>query len=218
MANILSKEKRLQIGRRIRTERRKAGLTGEQLAEKLTDLLGHDTPISQGTISAWENGKSFPRRIETLFALAQVFRCDTGYLLCDYDSPVHDMETIADALGLSYDAVQNLRYVMKSVAAFGVPVQPYRQCADFLIASDYLRKLAVSMGDYETAYSKALERRRDMEKERKQARKNGNEVVFIRDKTKPHYDDKYKSARNDMIELVFEITRCIEDAVQHPDE
>lgn len=211
MANILSKEKRLKIGRRIHNERKRMRLTGEQLAEKLTDLLGvHDKPISQGTISAWENGKSFPRRIETLFALAQVFRCDTGYLLCDYDSPVHDMETIADALGLSYDAVQNLRYVMKSVAAFGVPVQPYRQCADFLIASDYLRKLAVSMGDYETAYSKAIEQR---EKEQRQ-----KDVVYIHDKRKPHYDDKYKSARNDMIELVFEITRCIEDAVQHPDE
>ena len=208
MSDILNHQKRLQIGRRIRETRKRAGLTQDELAAKLY--------VEQGRISEWEHGKRLT--LECISALAQAFHCDCGFLLLDYDEPVHDMETIADALGLSYDAVQNLRYVMKSVAAFGVPVQPYRQCADFLIASDYLRKLAVSMGDYETAYSKALERRRDMEKERKQARKNGNEVVFIRDKTKPHYDDKYKSARNDMIELVFEITRRIEDAVQHPDE
>ena len=200
MSDILNHQKRLQIGRRIRETRKRAGLTQDELAAKLY--------VEQGRISEWEHGKRLT--LECISALAQAFHCDCGFLLLDYDEPVHDMETIADALGLSYDAVQNLRYVMKSVAAFGVPVQPYRQCADFLIASDYLRKLAVSMGDYETAYSKAIEQR---EKEKRQ-----KDAVYIHDKRKPHYDDKYKSARNDMIELVFEITRCIEDAVQHPDE
>ena len=209
MTDTMMYEKALQIGQRIRSERKKAGLTGEQLAEKVS--------VAQNTVSGWENGKNIPP-VEKLFALARLFKCDCGYLLCDYDEPIHDMKTISDTLGLSYGAIQNLRHMMKNIAAFGYsPELPnYRYAVDFLITSDYLRKFAVSMGDYEMAYRKAIEERRNLGEMRDDKGKIVGVRIDVKD-GRPSYDNQYKSARNDMIETVFEITHCIEDAVEHPD-
>ena len=112
-------EKGVQIGQRIRDERKKAGLTGTQLAVKMS--------VEQSTISAWENGKTIPP-VEKLFALAQVFRCDVGYLLGDYSEPIHDAQTICDSIGLSYDTVRFL-HTMHSVLGSDM----FARAVDFLI-------------------------------------------------------------------------------------
>lgn len=112
-------EKGVQIGQRIRDERKKAGLTGTQLAVKMS--------VEQSTISAWENGKTIPP-VEKLFALAQAFRCDVGYLLGDYSEPIHDAHTICDSIGLSYDTVRFL-HTMHSVLGSDM----FARAIDFLV-------------------------------------------------------------------------------------
>jgi transcriptional regulator with XRE-family HTH domain len=56
----------------LKKERKKAGLTQQQLAEKVC--------VAQPNVLAWEKGLKRPS-IESLGALANVFGCSTDYLL-----------------------------------------------------------------------------------------------------------------------------------------
>ena len=79
-----------QIGKRIKTERRKKKLSQEKLAEAISSIMAESDPdykgTEQNTVSNWEKGVS-PPPLPKLIALSEIFDCDIGYLLCDYDEP-----------------------------------------------------------------------------------------------------------------------------------
>lgn len=95
-----------RAGVRIRTERKRLGLTQEKFAEKLTELLGCKD-INQNTVSNWEHGINIPPT-ERLIAMSMIFGCDCGYLLCDYDQRTHNSVEMCKETGLSERSIQIL--------------------------------------------------------------------------------------------------------------
>ena len=61
-----------RVGWNLRIARRRAGLTQDELAER----MGND----QSGISAWESGRYLPR-VESIVRLAEVLEIDPGELL-----------------------------------------------------------------------------------------------------------------------------------------
>lgn len=95
-----------RAGVRIRTERKRLGLTQEKFAEKLTELLGCKD-INQNTVSNWEHGINIPPT-ERLIAMSMIFGCDCGYLLCDYEQRTHNSTEMCKETGLSERSIQIL--------------------------------------------------------------------------------------------------------------
>ncbi len=113
----LLKERRIKIGKQIAKERRNKGLTQAELAEKLSAMLDDSeddiaVSIAQTTISSWENGKSLPS-LGKLLAMAQMFECDCGYLLGDYDERTHNALEMCRETGLSEVSIENLCFLNK---------------------------------------------------------------------------------------------------------
>ncbi len=96
-------ELKKKIGKRISTERKNAQLTQGEFAQKLT--LSAE---SRQTISKWESGHVLPD-LEILKKMCDVFDCELGYLLCEYDCKTHIATDIQKEIGLSENAISILR-------------------------------------------------------------------------------------------------------------
>lgn len=89
-----------KIAQRIKDERIKAGLTQQELA----DTVFHDRQL----IIKWEKGDSFPS-LEDMLNLCNVFHCELGYLLCEFDDcKTYDEQFCHEFLGISPDSVSRL--------------------------------------------------------------------------------------------------------------
>lgn len=106
MIDFSANKRKKEFGTRIATERKKADLTQDELADKLEKEIG--SKPKQSTISMWERGLSFPESIETVFALSRILGCDCGYLLGDYDERTRNATNICGATGLSEETVNTL--------------------------------------------------------------------------------------------------------------
>ena len=69
-------EPRWTFGDRLAKARKASGLTGEQMAARLSEILG--TNISKQTIANWENDKNQPRRLLAVVN-AWVDQCPPGF-------------------------------------------------------------------------------------------------------------------------------------------
>lgn len=98
-----------KIGKRIRKERRAAGYKNQStLAETLNLSIE-----SRQTIGNWENGKNLPD-IEYLLKMCELFDCELGYLLCEYDCKTRQATDIQTATGLSEKAIEMLTKIKQS--------------------------------------------------------------------------------------------------------
>ena len=104
MENISVNKRIDEFRKRLARERKRAKLTQEALADKLSEL-GYGK--GQSAISEWEKKERLPD-IETVFALSKIFGCDCGYLLGDYDERTHDSMDICKATGFSEETVNLL--------------------------------------------------------------------------------------------------------------
>lgn len=93
-------DRQVKIGKRIAYERKQMGWSQRKLGEEITILLGLNRDIAQTTISYWEKGSS-NIELDRILAMSKLFRCDCGYLLCDYDERTHDSAKIHEVTGLS---------------------------------------------------------------------------------------------------------------------
>ena len=101
-----------QIGKRIKDERRKKKLSQQKLADAISSIMVDSDPdykgTEQNTVSNWEKGVSLPP-LSKLIALSEIFDCDLGYLLCDYDEPKRDLADVVEQTGLSGKAATRLK-------------------------------------------------------------------------------------------------------------
>jgi len=88
-----------KIGARIKNERNRASLTQKELLLK----IGRSDNSHQ-EVSKWETGKKTPHLSEML-AMCEVFGCELGYLLCEYDAPKRVVADVCEKTGLSPRAV-----------------------------------------------------------------------------------------------------------------
>lgn len=77
----------MTTGQKISSERRKLGLTQEQLADKME--------VSRQAVSRWESDLAFPET-EKIIKLARLYGCSTDYLL-RYDEEKQDVAEAAQA-------------------------------------------------------------------------------------------------------------------------
>lgn len=96
------------IGLRIRAERKKAGFKSQDdLIDCLRDKYGYS--ISRNTLSAMESGKTNHYDVELLADLCELFDCEMGYLLCEYECKTGRNTDIAAATGLSEEAIKKIQ-------------------------------------------------------------------------------------------------------------
>ena len=113
-----------QIGKRIKDERNKKKLSQQELADAISAMLNTDPDckgIGQNTVSNWEKGITLPP-LSKLIALSNIFGCDIGYLLCDYDEPTRNLADVVEQNGLSGEAVKSLvmRKTQKGIAGLDI--------------------------------------------------------------------------------------------------
>ena len=94
------------IGERIRKLRESRGWSQTELIEKLRD---HNGAISRNKLSEIESGNYSDFKFSFVTAMCEIFGCDTGYLLCEYDERVRYQHDIHDMIGLSGTAILNLK-------------------------------------------------------------------------------------------------------------
>lgn len=90
------------IGERIKNERNRENhkLTLDELAAKIN--------VTRQTISKWEQGKGGGPTVWDLQRMCDIFDCDYGYLIGDYECRTRIATDISDETGLSDQAVTNL--------------------------------------------------------------------------------------------------------------
>lgn len=95
-------DRKKEIGRRILELRKEKGLTQAELLEQI-----YMSDKSVASLRKWEKGFAIPP-LESLVAMASVFGCDIGYLLCDKDIKRQDIDDMAQTTGLSIPALENI--------------------------------------------------------------------------------------------------------------
>lgn len=91
-----------EIGLRIRHERERLKLSQQSMLSKI-----FKSESSGKTLRAWENGERLPD-LDSLVRMADLFDCDVGYLLCDYNERTRDCADICRLTGLSGSAAETL--------------------------------------------------------------------------------------------------------------
>ena len=66
-----------RIGERVHKEREAAGMT--------MDALATEIGTTRQTISRWEHGDNVEITLNMLVRLCNIFNCEMGYLLCEYN-------------------------------------------------------------------------------------------------------------------------------------
>lgn len=97
----------IDIGNRIRQERKNAGYSQDGMIAVLKDTYG--ISVARNKISDIENGKTNHYDSDLLFALCDLFDCEYGYLLCEYACRTGRDTDICRETGLTENAVQTLR-------------------------------------------------------------------------------------------------------------
>ncbi len=88
-----------KVGEIIQEERKKRGLTQEDVAKKLF--------VSRQTILKWEKDESMPD-IYKLRDLSDVFNCDIGHLVGEYAETTREINDVCEKTHLSENAIKNL--------------------------------------------------------------------------------------------------------------
>lgn len=87
-------------GNRIFAARKAAGYSQEEVGERLH--------VSRKTIGKWESGKTSPGTYD-LERLCEMFNCDFGYLVGEYDEKTRQITDIEAETGLSAEAIEVLQ-------------------------------------------------------------------------------------------------------------
>lgn len=93
------------IGERISKERKRKKMSKKDLLAKI-----YLAESSHKTLASWEKGERIPD-LDSLARMADIFQCDIGYLLGDYDEHTRLAADIVRETSLSEKAVQNVLYM-----------------------------------------------------------------------------------------------------------
>lgn len=146
-------ERIIKLGERIAEERRRRGWTQGQLCEAM-----YFSASSVSTIRNWEKGIKVPT-LEHIFKLSELFECDMGYLLGDYDTRTWEAADIFESIGINQAAVDFLRslgqqeryffarWLSNMIANLDFDTIQQR-LIDIVKLTDYVMNLAKSSGDF----------------------------------------------------------------------
>lgn len=90
----------LELGKKISDERNKLGDSLEAFSQKIN--------ITRQTLSRWEKGEGVGPSVIDLLRMCEVFHCDFGYMVGEYDCRTREATDICKQTGLSESAVFSL--------------------------------------------------------------------------------------------------------------
>lgn len=125
-----------RIGKRIREERKKIKLNQENFGWKLRDY--NIRGFNRETVAKWEKGEALPS-LDILLKMSEIFDCEIGYLLCEFDTKTRLSADIQQETGLSEDEIEILRNeYSKAQELLGVknPTTKTRAIGKFIRACD----------------------------------------------------------------------------------
>ena len=118
----------IEIGTRIRDLRKIRNWSQEVFVDKLKEKF---LPITRKTISKIEQGDENKFTLAFLLTACDVFSCDMGYLLGEYDCKTRDKQFIRDTTGLTELSIDRL------TSHRGIN----NDFIDFLLSSDHFFKI-----------------------------------------------------------------------------
>ena len=95
------------IGERIKKNRKPLKLTQTELLAKV-----YLSEKSVASLRKWERGERLPD-LDTLARMAELFDCDMGYLLGDYEESNFSSHKVCEYTGLSEQALENISSLKK---------------------------------------------------------------------------------------------------------
>lgn len=136
-------DRKKEMGRRIRAMRKAKKLTQVELLQAL-----YLSTSSTGSVRKWETGEIMPE-LDTLARMADVFGCDIGYLLCDYNDVNRGIADICSSTGFSSYAahvIQNLDLVVGNdrFAQLEKGTLSKRHILSQIIADDRIKQILVN--------------------------------------------------------------------------
>lgn len=104
----------IKIGDRLRDLRENNGYSQDKLIEILD--TNYSLHIGRNTLSNIENGcqKADNLKVSLLLALADLYNCDVGYLLCEYDNITGRNTDIQAVTGLNDDSIKTLESLQQT--------------------------------------------------------------------------------------------------------
>ena len=126
-----------ELGKKIREERQHIGDSLESFSQKIN--------IARQTLSRWENGEGVGPSVSDLLRMCEVFNCDFGYLVGEYDCRTRKATDICEQTGLSESAVFSLIEINNMNTKFKDAVF---SALDILLDWQLLPELAVRFHQY----------------------------------------------------------------------
>ncbi|MCD7804916.1 MAG: helix-turn-helix domain-containing protein [Oscillospiraceae bacterium] len=138
-----------EIGKRIREERLKLGLTQSELGEILF--------VKGKQISNYENGRLFVP-VEMLVNMCKLFDCEMGYLLCEpeYSDGTRLETKIIESTGLTEESLASIRKITgvgEEYIGFRRLSEDYRRIFNRLLSSEELISIIISLQDLDDRYA-----------------------------------------------------------------
>lgn len=131
-----------KIGERIRVLRKDKDLSQDALID---ELAKKNIKIGRNTLSAIENGNAQKCELSLLKALSEIFRCDIGHILCEYEGPTPELGYIQKYTGLSLNSVETLHELTtKEESIQNVTYKVINSLLDWIL----LEQLAIYCEDY----------------------------------------------------------------------
>ena len=124
MLKMINKYDAKKVGDRIRDCRKETGITkdatavrGEWSGKMSQEDLAKKCNVTRQTVAKWEKGE-LSLTVDDLLTLCNIFECDPGYLLCEYDCKHHITADIQAATGLSERAIEQLELWNEGISGF----------------------------------------------------------------------------------------------------
>lgn len=125
-------------GQRIRAKRDALRLSQDDFLEKYGNKLGIK---SRQSLSKWEAGDfKSDFSVWALLELCNIFQCDPGYLLGEYEHETREATDIVAATGLTVDAVNTLVEIKENVFIGGYD-EIYKTLSDMIVNPDFMNSL-----------------------------------------------------------------------------
>lgn len=112
MSKIKSKYSPIKTGERIKKCRKEIAKSQDEFLRLTEDKL----KASRSSLSKWENGEG-ELTVWALLELCNIFNCDPGYLLGEYEEKRGIVANIRAEIGLTEDAVMSLREIAQESQA-----------------------------------------------------------------------------------------------------
>lgn len=137
------------IGNRLKEERKAAGYKShDSLAEYLAN--NNYRTYKRQTIAKWEKGEECPP-LDVLLTLCKLYKCELGYLLCEYDCKTKENTDIQQATGLSEDAILALqRYNRRRNSRIEI-------ISRLLTSNEFEYKVIKGIADYKNSLDRSIE-------------------------------------------------------------